>query len=189
MMTFPCAATMYLHCSAKNHISTWEPYFALFYHNNVQRVEANFSHFFYRLEKNVLEFHWHKRNKSVSVKMQKLQEIKNKWRNIVTWRNMVLCSTCIRTHFYDVSALVACWSSVSISRIIYIFLNVFLFYFTAFVVSEKVWYPYSGLTTAVWWLLLIQLTLLSRTAAVTCMLSTFWWSLCVVKWLLNFLLV
>ena len=25
-------------------------------------------------------------------KMQTLQEIKNKWRNMVTWRNMVLCS-------------------------------------------------------------------------------------------------
>ena len=26
-------------------------------------------------------------------KMQKIYEIKNKWRNMATWRNMVLCST------------------------------------------------------------------------------------------------
>ena len=37
------------HCRAKNHISPGEPYFTIFYHNNFQRVEAKFSHFFYLL--------------------------------------------------------------------------------------------------------------------------------------------
>ena len=41
-------------------------------------------------------------------------------------------------HFYYLSALVGCWSSVSIRRIIYKFLNVCPFDFTAFVVSGKV---------------------------------------------------
>ena len=39
-----------------------EPYFAMFYDNNFQRVEANFSNFFYLLSKNVFGFDWHKRN-------------------------------------------------------------------------------------------------------------------------------
>ena len=41
------------------------------------------------------------------------------------------------SHFYDLSALVGCWSSVSIKRIIYKFLNVFCV-FTAVAVSGKV---------------------------------------------------
>ena len=41
-------------------------------------------------------------------------------------------------HFYDLSALVGCWSSVSIRRIIYKFLKVCPFDNTAFVVSWKV---------------------------------------------------
>ena len=41
-------------------------------------------------------------------------------------------------HFYDLSALVRCWSSVSIRRIIYKFLNVCPFYCTAVAVSGKV---------------------------------------------------
>ena len=40
------------------------------------------------------------------------------------------------------------------------------FDYTAFAVSEKVGYPKSGLTTSVEWLLLIQLTVLSRPAIV-----------------------
>ena len=55
-------------CRAKNHISPEKPYFAIFYHNNFQHVEVNFSHFFYLLGQNVFGFHWQKRNKSVSVK-------------------------------------------------------------------------------------------------------------------------
>ena len=53
---------------AKNHISPGEQYFAIFYHNDFQRVAPNFSHFFYLLGKNVFGYHWHKRNKSFSVK-------------------------------------------------------------------------------------------------------------------------
>ena len=59
----------------KLYILTGEPYFATFYHNNFSMFETNFSHFFYLLGKNVFGFHWHERNLSVFVKMQKLQEI------------------------------------------------------------------------------------------------------------------
>ena len=41
-------------------------------------------------------------------------------------------------HFYDLSALVGCWSSVYIRRIIYKFLNVCPFDYTAVAVSGKV---------------------------------------------------
>ena len=41
-------------------------------------------------------------------------------------------------HFYDLSALVGCWSSVFIRRIIYKFLNVCPFDYTAVAVSGKV---------------------------------------------------
>ena len=41
-------------------------------------------------------------------------------------------------HFYDLSVLVCCWSSVSIRRIIYKFLNVCPFDYTAIAVSGKV---------------------------------------------------
>ena len=44
-------------------------------------------------------------------------------------------------HFYDLSTLVGCWSPVYKRRIIYTFLNVCPFYYTAFVVSGKVGYP------------------------------------------------
>ena len=64
----------------------------------------------------------------------------------------------------DVSALVGCWSSFSIRRIIYKLLNVCPFYYTSFAVSGKVGYPYTGLTTPVRWLSLLQLTVLSRSA-------------------------
>ena len=45
---------------------------------------------------------------------------------------------CLCTTFYDPSALVCCWSSVSIRRIIYKFLNVCPFDYTAVAVSGKV---------------------------------------------------
>ena len=41
-------------------------------------------------------------------------------------------------HFYNLSALVGCWSSVFIRRIIYKFLNVYPFDYTAVAVSGKV---------------------------------------------------
>ena len=44
-------------------------------------------------------------------------------------------------HFYDLSTLVGCWSSVYIRRIIYKFLNVCPFDYTAVAVSERVGYP------------------------------------------------
>ena len=52
-------------------------------------------------------------------------------------------------HFYDLSALVGCWSSVSIRRIIYEFSNVCPFYYTAVAVSGKVVRAWIGLTTPV----------------------------------------
>ena len=56
-------------------------------------------------------------------------------------------------HFYDLYTLVGCWSLVYIRRIIYKFLNVCPFDYTAFAVSGKVGYPLTGLTTPVWWLI------------------------------------
>ena len=41
-------------------------------------------------------------------------------------------------HFHDLSALVGCWSSVSIRRIIYNFLNVCPFDYTTVAVSRNV---------------------------------------------------
>ena len=41
-------------------------------------------------------------------------------------------------HFYDISTLVGCWSSVSIRRIIYKFVNVCPFDNTAVAISGKV---------------------------------------------------
>ena len=52
-------------------------------------------------------------------------------------------------HFYDLSALVGCWSSVSMRRIIYKFLNVCPLDYTAVAVSGKVERSYTGLTTPV----------------------------------------
>ena len=60
----------------------------------------------------------------------------------------------------------SCWSSAFIRRIIYRFLNVCPFDYTAFAVSWKVWIPQTGLTTPVGWLSLPQLTVLSRSAVV-----------------------
>ena len=56
---------------------------------------------------------------------------------------------CLCTTFYDLSTLVGCWSSVSIRRIIYKFLNVCPFDYTAVVVSGKVERSQTGLTTQV----------------------------------------
>ena len=54
--------------------------------------------------------------------------------------------------FCDLSTYVGCWSSFYIRRIIYKFLNVCPFDYTAFAVSGKVGYPLNGLTTPVGWL-------------------------------------
>ena len=71
------------------------------------------------------------------------------------------------SHFYYLSALVGCWSSVFIRRIIYNFLNVcFPFDYTAIAVSVKVERSQAGLTIPVGWLLFLQLTVLSRSAIV-----------------------
>ena len=50
-----------------------------------------------------------------------------------------------------------CWSSVSIRRIIYKFLNVCPFDYTAVVVSGKVGRPNIGLTTPVAWMLSVTI--------------------------------
>ena len=44
-------------------------------------------------------------------------------------------------HFYDLSTLAGCWSSVYTRRIIYKFLNVCPYDYTAFAASVKVGYP------------------------------------------------
>ena len=69
-------------------------------------------------------------------------------------------------NFYGLSALVGCRASAVTRRIIYNFFNVCPFHYTAFVVSGKVGIPLTGLTTPVGWLLLPQLTVLSRSAIV-----------------------
>ena len=58
------------------------------------------------------------------------------------------------------------------------------FDYTAGIVSGRVGYPLTGLTTQVGWLLLLQLTVLRRSAIVV--LSRFWWRFCVVKLLFGF---
>ena len=62
--------------------------------------------------------------------------------------------------------LVGCWSSVSMRRIIYKFLNVYPFDYTAVAVSVMVELSLTGLTTTVGWLSSLQLTVLSRSAIV-----------------------
>ena len=69
-------------------------------------------------------------------------------------------------HFYDLPALVGCWSSVSIRRIIYKVLNVRPFDYTAFAVRGNVVCPLTALTTPIEWMLLRQLTVLTRSAIV-----------------------
>ena len=69
----------------------------------------------------------------------------------------ITINVCV-SHLYNISALVGSWSSVSIRRIIYKFLNVCPFDYTAFAVSGKVERSETGLTTPVGWLLLRPLT-------------------------------
>ena len=52
--------------------------------------------------------------------------------------------------FMGLSALVCYWSSVFMSMIIYKFLNVCPFYYTAFVVSGKFGIPYTGFNHTNW---------------------------------------
>ena len=74
------------------------------------------------------------------------------------------CIYVCEEHYYDLSALAI--GPVSMRRIIYKFLNVCLFYNTAFAASGKVRYPYTGLTTPVGCLLLLHLTVQSRSTIV-----------------------
>ena len=60
-------------------------------------------------------------------------------------------------HFYDLSALVGCCSSVSIRRNIYKFLNVCPFDYTAVSVSGKVGRPSTGLTNPIAWVLSVTI--------------------------------
>ena len=65
-------------------------------------------------------------------------------------------TTCVCvTHFFYLSALVGCWSSVSIRSTFYKILNVCPFDYTAVAVSGKVERSKTGLTTPVWWQLLL----------------------------------
>ena len=57
---------------------------------------------------------------------------------IYFWYSIILLYMFVCHIFYDLSTLVGCWSSVSIRRIIYKFLNVCAFDYTAVVVSGKV---------------------------------------------------
>ena len=59
--------------------------------------------------------------------------------------------TCLCNNFYGLSALVGFWSSIFIRRIIYIFFNVCIFNYAAFVASGKVRIPKTDLTTPVGW--------------------------------------
>ena len=80
------------------------------------------------------------------------------------WYHFMLLNTYVCVlHFYDLSAFVGCWSLVSIRGIIYKFLIVCPFDYTAVAVSRKVGIPLTGLTTPVRWL---KLTVLSRSAMV-----------------------
>ena len=74
--------------------------------------------------------------------------------------------TYLCNNFNGLFASVGCWSSAFKRRIIYEFLNVCHFDYTAFAVSGKVGIPYTGLTTPVGWQSLPQLTVLSRSAIV-----------------------
>ena len=96
------------------------------------------------------------------------------------------------SRFCGLSALVGCWSSVSIRRIIYKYLNVCPFDCTAVAVSGKVERSLTGLTTPVGWLLSLQLTVLGRSAilvwskilvALLCCHVAFW----IVLWVWGFL--
>ena len=58
--------------------------------------------------------------------------------------------TCLCNNFYGLCALVGCWFSAFIRMIIYKFLNVCPFDYTAFAVSGKVGIPLTGLTTSNW---------------------------------------
>ena len=57
---------------------------------------------------------------------------------IYFWYTIILLYMFVYHILYDLSALVGCWSSVSIRRIIYKFLNVCPFDYTAVAVSGKV---------------------------------------------------
>ena len=56
---------------------------------------------------------------------------------------------CLYTEFYTLSFLVGCWSSVFIRKIIYKFLDMYPFDYTAFSDSWKAGIPWTGLTTPV----------------------------------------
>ena len=74
------------------------------------------------------------------------------------WYHIYVCVP----NCYDLSALVCCWSLVSIRSIIYKFSNVCPSDYTAAAVSGKVGISLTGLTTPVEWLSLPQLTVLNR---------------------------
>ena len=91
------------------------------------------------------------------------------WFSICLFIFLIYCfyhPTCLCNNFYGLFALVCCWSSAFIRRIIYRFLNACPFDYTAVAVSGKVGIPLTGLTTPFGWLPLPKLTVLSRSAIV-----------------------
>ena len=82
-----------------NHIS---PHFTIRILNVLKQIVVNYLNL---LGKNLFGFYSHKERNLFLWKMKKVQEIKNKWRNMVTWRNMVLCSIAIALLHLSAGAL------------------------------------------------------------------------------------
>ena len=76
-----------------------------------------------------------------------LSSLSRRVEHSLLWRiSLYICIYCFITlrlcnNFYGISALVGCWSSAFIRRIIYKFLNVCPFDYTAFALSGKVGIP------------------------------------------------
>ena len=64
---------------------------------------------------------------------------------------------CLCNNFNGLSASVGCWSSAFIRRMIYNFLNVCSFDYTAFAVSGKVGITKTVLTTPIEWMLSVAI--------------------------------
>ena len=76
-----------------------------------------------------------------------------------------MCNNC-----YGLSALVGCWSSVFIRKIIYQFFNVYPFDYTAFAVNWKVRIPLIGLST---WVTVVTTTDRPKSVRNRCVIEVF----------------
>ena len=83
---------------AKNHILPGEPYFATFTIRIIIVLKQILVNCLNPLCQNLFVFHLHKERNLFLWKIKKIQEIKNKWRNMVTWRNMVQIALHSCTH-------------------------------------------------------------------------------------------